>query len=573
MLGREEELAALVRTVSSCRLVTLTGPAGIGKTHLACTASSRGLLGGPGPVLVVGQDTAGQGVDDQDIVGRTAEALADRVPGRWDVVLLDGADTEPTSAREAASLVLRHDTALRVLVTSRVPLGLPGEQLLPVGPLAVPGREASLVEALTSPAARLVLERLEAREPALAVHLREAAQDGQPGRDDLEALLELVRLLDGSPLALELAAGWLRSLTPQEALDRWQRGLPLPAPRKGPALARHRSIEAALAGSLAALSHPARRVLGLMAVTARPLDFAAVEALVAGDDDDELDDDELLDALDELVDGSLVHAEAHGTITRYRVPGPHQFVARAFTDGDEETARSRLEVHLATRSLNQLRRVDRVERVPMRNAPPPGGNVAGRDAPECLGPGAGVVARLARTSDGWLVTWRGQSVELPPSKGMDDLVVLLGAPGVPVSAAALRDGRPEMPVGTADAGTTNALTARHDALRARSVELRAALDAADRRGDVEESRAAAEELLQLGQHLAAGRWDSSTITDSDDAAALERARSAVGWRVRQVLRLLRDRHPELEEHLRACLRLGTVCCYAPSPPVVWEVAR
>ncbi|MGW1927381.1 ATP-binding protein, partial [Streptomyces massasporeus] len=208
-VGRDEEIAALRRDLKDARLVTLLGPGGAGKTRLSQEAAERGAAGGAWPdgvwvaelapvtdpeavpeavlAAVGARETVlrGAGAEElragDDPLGRLVEHCA----GRRMLVLLDNCEHVVTAAAELAETLLARCPGLRVLATSREPLGVPGELVRPLAPLPV------------GTAMRLLDERGAAARPGFTVG------------EDPEAAEEICRRLDGLPLAIELAAARL----------------------------------------------------------------------------------------------------------------------------------------------------------------------------------------------------------------------------------------------------------------------------------------------------------------------------------------------------------------------------
>jgi predicted ATPase len=255
IIGREAELAALRRMLSSpgIRLVTITGPGGGGKTRLA---------------LEYGWRCQGERIEWLD--SEAAPELSTRTGAEERLVIVDGVEySRPQLAR--LSQLLTSSPGLRLLVTGRAPLGVRGEHVLPLGPLPQPD----------------AVELLEARVRA-----------GRPGfartPDNEQALVSICALLDGLPLALELAAARLHALEPQQLLAQL-RQRPASLTSAAPDLPdRHQSLAATIAWSVRRLSEPGRRLLGVLSAfapgevshehldgVAGPIEAAAIEEVYA----------------------------------------------------------------------------------------------------------------------------------------------------------------------------------------------------------------------------------------------------------------------------------------------------
>jgi hypothetical protein len=177
---------------------------------------------------------------------------------------------------------------------------------------------------------------------------------------------------------------------------------------------------------------------------------------------------------------------------------------------------------------------------------------------------APAAGEFRRTGETWSVSWRGRDATVRDTKGMRDLARLLARPGADVAAV-------ELAGAWVDGGDTGELvdaTAR-DAYRARLAVLDDELAAADRAGDAPRSeRASAERAALLAQLSAAYGLGGRPRRTGDPA---ERARSAVGWRIRDALRRIEAVHPALARHLRVSVHTGAFCRYSPESSVHWRL--
>jgi predicted ATPase/DNA-binding CsgD family transcriptional regulator/DNA-binding XRE family transcriptional regulator len=216
-VGRERELAELGVLLRDARLVSLTGPGGAGKTRLAVEAIRR--LGPAQDVVFIPLEPVRQPgsliatvasrlrVRDQPgvpILASVHAALA--APAR--LIVLDGAEHVRDEVAELAGSLLTAVPGLRIIVTSRVVLGVPGEVCWTVPPLACPSAAAGAADIASSDAVRLFMARAQERRPGFS------AADVAP-----HAIAELCRRLDGLPLAIELIAGWVGTLSVREILE------------------------------------------------------------------------------------------------------------------------------------------------------------------------------------------------------------------------------------------------------------------------------------------------------------------------------------------------------------------
>ncbi|MEU6742689.1 ATP-binding protein [Streptosporangium sandarakinum] len=325
LVGRREELGGIAALVARSPLVTLTGGAGVGKTRLALGAA--GVLGGSFPdgawfaelsaeqngALVGHRVAAVLGLPEQ-AAHPQAEVLAGFLADRRLLLVLDTCDHLRGACAELLRPILDRAPHVRVIATCRRPLGVPGERVLRVGPLDASGPGSDAV--------RLLGERARAAVPGLTLDEAEATR--------------ICRLLDGVPLAIELAARRLRALSARQIADRLDDRLGLltgggPAP-----FGRHRTLRTAVGWSHE-LCSPAERLLWAR-LSVFPGDFGADDArAVCGDE-------ALADPpLDRLAEASLL--ERRGD--RYRMLGMTRDYGGEWLRrlGEEDTLRRRHRDH------------------------------------------------------------------------------------------------------------------------------------------------------------------------------------------------------------------------------------
>ncbi|MBC7268767.1 MAG: winged helix-turn-helix domain-containing protein [Streptomyces sp.] len=324
LIGRAEALAHLSRLLAAARLVTLTGPGGVGKTRLAVAAAGTvgaevlpdgvwlvelsGVRAGTAADLAqvvaaalgVRDDTPstppgiGAGVPSPSPAHRLAAVLRDRRT----LLVLDNCEHVVDAAAELTELLLRAAPGMRALVTSQEPLGLAGEAVFLVEPLP------------TDDAVRLFTERASASVPGFP----DDPDEADPA--DRAAVAEICRRLDGIPLALELAATRVRALGVRELAARLgDRFRILTAGQRG-APARQQTLRATIDWSWELLSAPERIVLRRLAVHSDGCDLAAAEAVCAGDG---VAHEEVLDLVTRLVDRSFVVVVEGPVGPRYRL--------------------------------------------------------------------------------------------------------------------------------------------------------------------------------------------------------------------------------------------------------------
>lgn len=306
-VGREQELAVIHRALVGGRLVTLVGPGGVGKTRLAHEAAA---VEGWGWWVDLAPLVDPNGVPraladalDLDIQPGTQllDSLREWARGTGGLLVVDNCEHLLGAVAELAQELLAVSSALRLLATSRERLGVDGEQVFVVPPLGVPGPNG---EDTHAPAVRLFCDRA-----------RAADADFAPRREVLMRVGEVCRALDGLPLAIELAAARIGTLTVDDLADRLdQRFELLRAERGGDA--RHHTLRAVVDWSFDLLTPEHQRLFLRLSVFASAFDIAAAESVVA---DDDLPPDRVADLLAGLADRSMLTRPGHTGVGRYRM--------------------------------------------------------------------------------------------------------------------------------------------------------------------------------------------------------------------------------------------------------------
>ena len=301
-IGRERELRDLKELLERSRLLTLTGPGGSGKTRLGLQLAAAVGSGFPGGVYFVALAPVGnpdlvlssiaQGVGLGDVGNRPLLArLCRHFESARVLLLLDNFEHVIASAPVVAAL-LQATSELRIVVTSRAPLHVSGEQEFEVPPLQVPDRQSATLAAVAGcESVRLFMERARAAWPGLVLDEENAA-----------SIAAITQRLDGLPLAVELAAARVKLLPPASLLARLERALPLlGGARDLPQ--RQQTLRGTIAWSYDLLGADARRLLAACSVFRGGISLESAESVCAGTIDLGV---EVLDALEELVDQSLL---------------------------------------------------------------------------------------------------------------------------------------------------------------------------------------------------------------------------------------------------------------------------
>ncbi len=323
ILGREREIAGVEDLLGSERIVTLIGPGGVGKTRLAAAVAAQAQDARPGAVVWVALDglsspaavlpalarACGAGEGGAHPISRIAEALA----GRAMLAVLDNAEHVLEAAADLPAL-LKAAPGLTLLVTSREELRIAGERVLPIEPLPLPQKTASI--------GRI------AANPAVALYLRAVGNPADASSQDVIALQEaaaVARLLDGLPLALELAGAQAAHL-PRQTIAGLLEAAGLAAlargRRDGPG--RFRTMEAAIAWSLALLPPDAERLLRMLGVFQGGFTTEAVANIAAS-----LGAPGLIRLLPALINAQLIQHQHDGPGGRFRLLEPIRMFALA----------------------------------------------------------------------------------------------------------------------------------------------------------------------------------------------------------------------------------------------------
>jgi predicted ATPase/DNA-binding NarL/FixJ family response regulator len=319
-VGRRRELADLRRALTKSRLVTLTGAGGVGKTRVAQRLARdrrRAYPHGvwlvelaelPDPALLTKTVQTELCVGGQPTrpTGNVLDELIDSLTGRHLLLVLDNCEHLLDEVAALSTVLLRRCPDLQILATSRAPIGVVGEAVIPVPPMTAPepDRSGGMAGLSRYDAVALFTERATAAVPDFTLT-----------QDNYRAVAALCYRLDGLPLAIELAAGRLRSLSPQQILsklgDRYallrggERGRP----------DRQQTLRASIEWSYQLCTPPEQRLWAQLCVFTRSFELDAVEGVCTGD----IASDEIVELLSGLVDKSIVVRYQRGTASQYRL--------------------------------------------------------------------------------------------------------------------------------------------------------------------------------------------------------------------------------------------------------------
>jgi len=426
-VGRDDDVAAVRELVTEHRLTTLVGPGGSGKTRLA-TETARTLIGDlPDGVWLVelaaiGADgdvaqatLAGLGLRDA-LLGAApsadaADGLIAAIREREALLILDNCEHVIEAAAKLASRVLGECRRLRILATSREPLGITGEALWLVEPLALPEGGASPAEIASSPAVRLLRDRAGAVRKDL-------------GTDEhaLPTMARICRVLDGMPLAIELAAARLRTMPIEQLANRLDDRFRLLTSGSRTALPRHKTLRAVVDWSWELLTEAERMVLRRLSVFSGGASLEAAERVCVGD---AVEQEQVLELLTALAEKSLLLAEDGGA-PRYRMLDTiKEYAAQRLAEAGEPDPARRAHLGYFTQLTEaaepHLRRAEQLEWLAMLDAERDNIGAAMREA---IAAGEAQPAMRLAAAAGWYWWLGGHRAE-----GIELLTAAANTPG------------------------------------------------------------------------------------------------------------------------------------------------
>jgi predicted ATPase/tetratricopeptide (TPR) repeat protein len=318
LIGRDDQLDSIAELLGGVRLLTLIGPGGAGKTSLALATVVRTALNYPDgafgvrlasvnaadqvPVAVA--DALGIPLDGAMASSDLRDRLLSFLARRRLLLMVDNCEHVVDAAAVLIDDILSRCPDITVIATSREALAVPDEVQVTVGPLETPPEDASPEEVLRYPAAQLFAERARAVRPGLLF-----------GADNLTAIGAIGRSLDGIPLALELAAARVSTLSPVEVSGRLADRFTLLTSGARTAEERQQTLRSTVDWSYQLLSEAQRRVFNRLSVFQGGWTLMSAEEVVGGGD---APSGEVLDTIGRLVEQSMVVVET-GPTSRYRM--------------------------------------------------------------------------------------------------------------------------------------------------------------------------------------------------------------------------------------------------------------
>ncbi|MER6946832.1 BTAD domain-containing putative transcriptional regulator [Nonomuraea sp. NPDC000554] len=367
-VGKDDDISAVAVLAIGHRLVTLTGAGGSGKTRLATETARTMLTELPDGAWLVelasvraGGDLAQAvltaiGLRDQALLGdarggEPMDRLIAAVRERAILLILDNCEHVIEEAAAFADRLLGECRRLRILATSREPLGITGEVLWQVEPLALPAKGADPAEVASSPAVRLLRDRANL-----------VRKDIGSDAHTLAAMARICRALDGVPLAIELAAARLRTMSIDQLARRLDDRFRLLTSGSRTALSRHKTLRAVVDWSWDLLTEAERGVLRRLSVFSGGVSLEAAERVCG---DETFGGEQVLDLLTALIEKSLLLADGEGT-PRYRMLNTiSEYAAHRLAEAGETEPARRAHLayftELAETAEPHLRRAEQLE--------------------------------------------------------------------------------------------------------------------------------------------------------------------------------------------------------------------
>lgn len=349
-VGRDAELTELRGLLDRHRLVTVLGPGGIGKTRLALQAAADRMgrfpdgvwlveLAGLTDEAQVAQSVAAIFNINLNVTGSPGEQIANALRTSRLLLVLDNCEHLVAGVAALAETLLSRGKHLMIMASSRMPIGIAGEQIFSVPMLAVPPPAAALTAqaAMQYSAIQLFVSRARRASPGFVL-------DDFAARD----VAAICRQLDGIALAIELAAARIRMLRPAELLARLNDRFRLLTGGARSGLARHQTMRALIDWSFDLLTPPERAALCRLSVFAGSFTIAAAEAVIAGE---QIEADEVFDLIGNLLDKSfLARLPQDGAESRFRLleTTRHYALEKLEQAGETQIFRRRLAAYMVS---------------------------------------------------------------------------------------------------------------------------------------------------------------------------------------------------------------------------------
>lgn len=522
-IGREEELAQLREIVRANRHVTVCGPGGVGKTRIALQVAAEqtedftdglwwiDLSATKDPDVLTGVIARGLGVRDDVSSSVRSDAgdedlqlvrLIDHLSAARSLVILDNCEHVVQRVAEICLSILQRCPQVHVITTSREPVGVSGELVWRPNPLGLP---PDLDDDPTRyDAVRLFYERARLKLPSFSTTSEEAM-----------VAAAICRTLDGLPLAIELAAPLVTSLSLQQILDRLQDRFRLLRASGRPATAsRQQALSATLDWSYDLLTEPERELFTRLWIFKGDFALEVAEQVCSGG---AVEQQEVFQLLSLLVEKSLVNREGRDGMVRFRLL---------------ETVRHYSQEKFGPRDDPQLRKETSF--------------------------------MFVKEGEVWAVGAGTSLTRMRDSKGMRYLHQLLLSPGRELSAVDLAE------VAVIQPDTGDVVDSRAKQIyRTRMEDLQQQIEEAESIDDIERAFKAREEFDALADQLA-GAFGLLGRSRTFGSTA-ERARVSTTKAIRSAIERIGEQVPVVAQHLRRAIRTGNYCVYEPETGVTWTL--
>ena len=369
-IGREKEQSDVIRLLDQHRLVTLTGPGGVGKTRLSIKVGEQALSNYPDgvwlvelapildPLLVPRITALAVGLRDEP-QRPVMDMLSDYLVDKQMLLILDNCEHLLDACAQLTDILLKRCPSLKILVTSREALGILGAAIYHVPSLELPDIQQIVEKIRDYESVRLFEERAQLIRTDFTLTI-----------DNAPAVAKICSRLDGIPLAIELAAARVNTFSAEQIAVRLQENLSFLTTGNRTALPRHQTLQAAIDWSYDLLSSAEQTLFRRLSVFVNGWTLEAVESICS---DADIRSDAILDLLTQLINKSLVLAQEEHGVTRYRMlETVRQYSNEKLIEaGEREVLRDRhLEyfLNLAETAEPHLIRPEQIEWLPVLDA-------------------------------------------------------------------------------------------------------------------------------------------------------------------------------------------------------------